>query len=231
MLRFEVAETKQKAVKAVVQRFAPMTAEQVSAGLAGMSFGVTKDTEIGRRTLRVSKMPAGASKLAEAKDRLSQREDELQASTANVKPRKSPGRPKKTPETADLPSIEAEPLLTQVLYHEVQEDQKAVRSVAKHGVLPAKLVESTKSVSIKQVREAVEAIPSKLSTNPSDVEFKTRMKKMGVTLHQFADLTGMPRRTIENWSRANNAPPIAHKVLGMWELAPDAVKLLLEALL
>jgi hypothetical protein len=196
-----------KAKKPPVNRFGPSTAEEVTAGLASMSFGVSSATEIGRRALAAkaskAKTPKEAPTLAEISARLSQAEAELQASTANVAPRKSAGRPKKA---AILPRIEDEPLLTRVLYHEAQE----VKSAAKHG--------GTGAVPAPKGRKTVENRP-----------FSLRLAGCGISLKEFAAMTGTPYRTVKDWSRgATPTPGLVEAMATALELFPD-LRAVLEA--
>jgi hypothetical protein len=233
-----MAEPKQSKIKSASEmRCAPMTAEQVTAGLTGLSFGVSSATEIGRRALAAKASKAKTMKeaptLAEAKVRLSQAEADLQASTTNVAPRKSPGRPKKA---ADLPCIEDEPLPTRVLYHEEQANECGTgesRSAAKHGVMTAGSAKIPQLEGanppnrgiLAELRRTVAALSPK-----SGDEFKSALKRLGVRQQEFASLTNTPVKTVEKWA-ANGAPPVVCKLLDMWAMSPDEVRPMLEALL
>jgi hypothetical protein len=234
-----MAEAKTK--KPPANKFGPSTAEEVTAGLASMSFGVSSATEIGRRALAAkaskAKTPKEAPTLAEINARLSQAEAELQASTANVAPRKSAGRPKKAVSSAggklkeglECAIAYARGDESVVVVHQVQES----RSAEKHGAKTAEIVEIPQLEGanppnrgiLAELRRTVAALSPK-----SGDEFKSALKRLGVRQHEFASLTNTPVKTVEKWA-ANGAPPVVCKLLDMWAMSPDEVRSMLEALL
>ena len=203
---------------------------------ADMSFGVTGTKHAGGiagRARRAAKQPE-IDVEAEIPEVQSSSPTSLRPSGGNVEARKS-GVKAERAQYDDLPPDT--PLLTRVLYHEAMTGEYGADRAAgleKHGAETVKLVVSplktTNSVSVEAIREAVAAIPSKLTTNlvVKEEPFKDRLRGIGMTPREFADMTGTPLRTVENWSRANNAPPIAHRVIWLLEVVPG-LRSVLEA--
>lgn len=93
-------------------------------------------------------------------------------------------------------------------------------SARKHGV-------NTTVVAVSAATAAVSEHAAKVKTATAVVsgsEFKSRVRRLGMTLASFAICTGTPQRTVEEWSRgASPMPGWIDSMLYILESSGDAL--------
>ena len=98
-------------------------------------------------------------------------------------------------------------------------------SARKHGA-------NTTATAVPAATVAVPERAAKIKTAATVVsgsEFKSRVRRLGITLATFASHTGTPKRTVEEWSRgASSMPGWVDAMLHILESSGDAVTILAD---